>query len=566
MSLLTGIGGSTIYIRENSSIEYSTNQQSWSSITFPCTIQNINTSSGVLTIKFTTNITFTTANEYFICGSTHIQFGSSSLNPGGSRPVITIDGVTNYPGLIQNGTVSSDGYSNIYVYNLVVETLNDSTLRNNDFGGIGSGWIGQTYYGRGANANYIINCTSSGPISVCSGGIIGTYAGPSSGNKGNITILGCSSSGTIGTNGGGIIGQVAGATGWGDIICESCWSTGIISMSGGGIMGLGAGARAGTVVRVTNCYSEGLISTNAGGICGTYCGGQFGIESGSITIANCYSTGNIQTGMADGAGGIVGGSCNENVIITNCYSTGDISDTAGGIVGNTPSILQANIRHCYTSGIITASGGYIIANSFTIPTTCFGEGTGSWNSTNANTTLQGVPAQTVGTTWVNTTANQPYELRNMGYTPYTIQNITATPELNRSYSESIPQGQSSIPAVLADASGNQFIILQGYEGITMNVGTGVLSVASDVPYGTYTVILRSVGSYNITEFILTVPGDANAEVTCCEKANFLRGPIDGITVTELREGNTLIGYMSSRRGLVPSSALLAIKKAYAFKR
>jgi hypothetical protein len=100
----------------------------------------------------------------------------------------------------------------------------------------------------------------------------------------------------------------------------------------------------------------------------------------------------------------------------------------------------------------------------------------------------------------------------------------------------------------------------------MNVNTAVLSVASDVPYGTYTVILRSVGSYNITEFILTVPGDASVEVTCCEKANFLRGPIDGITVTELREGNTLIGYMSSRRGLVPSIALLAIKKAYAFKR
>lgn len=567
MSSLTGPGGSTIYIREDSSVEYSTDQQSWSSIAFPCTIQNADTSAGVLTIAFTTNITLTSVNDYFICGSTHIQFGSSSLNSDGARPVITINGVTGgYPGLIRNGAsgLTGDGYSNIYVYNLVVDATNGSVLTSNPPGGLGSGWIGQTYYGRGSTANYIINCTSSGPISACSGGILGTYAGPTDINKGALTILGCSSSGAISPNGGGIIGQLAAGTGWGDITCESCWSTGNIGMSGGGIMGLGAGARSGTVVTVTNCYSTGIINTNAGGICGVYCGGSIA-DSGSITVTNCYSTGNMQNGIAGGAGGIVGGSCSENTVITNCYSVGAIADNAGGIVGNTPGIPQTNITRCYTTGTVTGlSLGYIIAGTGDIPATCYGEGSGSWNSTNANATLQGAPAQTVGTTWVNTTVNQPYELRNMGYTPYTIQNITSTPGLNRIYSETIRKGQSSIPTVFADASGNQFVILQGYDGLSMNVNTGVLSVASDFPSGTYTVILRSVGSYNITDFILTVPGDA--EVPCCRKANFLRGPIDANTVSELREGNTLIGYMSSRRGLVPSSALLAIKKAYAFKR
>ncbi len=553
MTTISGAGGTTIYI----------DQTYLNSLTFPCTVQNTNTLSGFLTVQFSSDITITTSNSYFICGSSHIQFGSSSLKTDGTRPVITIDGVTGYPGLIQNGTsgLTGDGYSNIHVYNLVVDTLNGSTLSNNQFGGIGSGWIGQTYYGRGSIANYIINCSSTGPISVCSGGILGTYAGPTViGDKAAITILGCSSSGTIAPNGGGIIGQLAAGTGWGDITCESCWSTGVIGMNGGGIMGLGAGARSGTVVTLSNCYSTGTISTNAGGICGVYCGGSIA-DSGSIAITNCYSTGIIQNGISGGAGGIVGGSCAENTIITNCYSTGAIADNAGGIVGNTPSILQTNITRCYTTGIVTGlSLGYIIAGSGDIPATCYGEGSGSWNSTNAGAALQGTPTQTVGTTWVSTGVNQPYELRNMGYTPYTIQNINATPALNRSFSSSIVAGNSSVAAIL---SGMSYTLLQGSNGtITIDSTTGVISTTSGTSAGTYTLYIRNTGSYFITEYTLSI---TTISAVCCEKPLFFRGVIDNKTLTELRGGNTLIGGISARRGPVSYSDLMSVKKAYAAK-
>ena len=78
-SLIQTTGGSIIYIREDSgSFEYSINDSSYASpttITFPCTIQNTNSSNGFVKVYFTTPLTFSSLNEYFICGSESIEFG-----------------------------------------------------------------------------------------------------------------------------------------------------------------------------------------------------------------------------------------------------------------------------------------------------------------------------------------------------------------------------------------------------------------------------------------------------------------------------------------------------------
>jgi hypothetical protein len=72
-------------------------------VSWPCTLVN-NQSSGVLIVVFPTALTLNALDQYFFCGSDNIQFGITSVNPNGSRPVITIDNVPTYTGLIQNTT------------------------------------------------------------------------------------------------------------------------------------------------------------------------------------------------------------------------------------------------------------------------------------------------------------------------------------------------------------------------------------------------------------------------------------------------------------------------------
>ena len=175
----------TVYIRQNgANIEYSSSSifspviviTSW-----PVTVTNTAPTS-YLKVYFTTDIILTGGtNRFFICGSEYIQFGNTSLNTNGTRPAITIQDIVNYPGLIQNGTSGTNGYSNIAIVNLNILSIGTSSLL---FGG---GWVGQASYSRG--------------------GIIGLGAASPTGN---ISIYYCNSSGTIDLNAGGIIGQDAG--------------------------------------------------------------------------------------------------------------------------------------------------------------------------------------------------------------------------------------------------------------------------------------------------------------------------------------------------------------------
>lgn len=478
----------TIYIRYDvdSGTTYKINNGDYIGISLPLTIVNTNTSF-TLQVLFETDIVLQTDIWYIICGSANIQFGSTSLKTDGTRSVITIDGVTNYPGLIKNGDSITPGFSNIYVYNLEVSISGSSTLA------LDNGWIGQAYFGNQATDNYIVNCFSSGDIPENGGGIVGKNAG--SGSGATLYIRGCSSSGQISISSGGIVGSNGGSDG-GSVTCEQCWSTGSIGDDAGGIFSREAGT-AGQAV-ADKCYSTGLIAGYAGGIFGSYAG-----TNGLASAERCYSIGAIDLN----GGGIFGGLAGFNggtTLATNCYSNGTLASVGNGIYGSDKE-PGAQTVNCYSSE-------------------------GNWSDTDANQQLQGFPSSPnkVGSVWVSTDINQPYELNAIGYTPYSLTIINSSSQLVQLFSQTIQAGESTLASILADASGNNVQILQinnnipsSYNTISINQQTGAISTTSQTSSGTYDIIIRSVGSYNITIFGLTIIGGGSAPIQlsippCCQ--------------------------------------------------
>jgi hypothetical protein len=512
-------GGTTVYVRQvavGQHVEYSIDQENWFEVYWSSYIHNSNTAAGILTIEFITDITIDTTigsnNGYFICNSDNIQIGSRVLKPDGTRTVITINGITNYPGLIQNGTGNgggTNGYNNIYVVNLEIRATGGAHLVN------GGGWVGQGHFGNNttASSNVIINCHSNGPISNNSGGIIGHYCGP-------VKCVGCSSLGAINQHAGGIVGSHSPATA-GALRCESCWTTGAIGHFAGGI----TGESSGTAV-VINCYSTGVMNENAGGISGHLTGGTGG---GAYTVSECYSTGIIN----DLAGGIIG-SDSGSVTVTNCYSLGAILATGGGILGRVPGSNSTNksITNCYTTGTTTHAHSYIVANYTNVNTNLTvhtgtitlannyseaANASSGWNNTRANNVLIGTPSSSsapVGAKWVYAGINAPYELYIMGHTPYprtVVSGAPTSPAIVRSFATSASAGTSTAPALIT--TGRSYSILQiagsggiigSYPTITMNAVTGAVTTSRETAVGTYTITLRNNGSYHITVYELTV--------------------------------------------------------------
>jgi hypothetical protein len=552
-------GGTTLYIRQSGpGYEYSTDQSSWQDFYWPCQLTNTNTSAGNLIIEFTTNITLTHAYEYLVCASDHIQFGSSSLKENGDRPTISIDGITGYGGLIWNGENTVNGYSHIYICNLIVSAINGSTLAE------GAGWFGRENFGYNVTENYILNCYSDGPIggNYC-GGILGS--GPIQSSE--ITIINCSSSGEIsGQLAGGIVGYLAGGSG-GTFTCISCWSTGAISgESAGGITGGSAGFYNPNIL-ISNCYSTGAISgAYAGGICGRYTKGT--------TVEKSYSTGNM-TGIY--CGGIISTNA-EDTIISNCYTTGTINglSMSGGILAH--DTTNVTVTNCYTTGALSSGAkGYIIGNLTTEPATTYSEayhGTSGWDTTHANTVLQGVPTSVVGDIWVASITGNPYELRQMGYTPYTTSNILISSDgvasMKRTFTSTISPGSATVSAVITDASGLSYAIIQksggssdSYGTITIGQYNGIIHTSSQTAIGTYTLYIRHPGSYNITTYTLTVQDSQASD--CCAIAPFNLKQVDASVLTEYKRGNAMVESYNNRRGPISYSDMLYAKQAFAYK-
>ena len=454
-------------------VEYKINVDgSYSGVSLPITITNTNTSY-TLKVLFENDMTLDSDIWYFICGSSNIQFGSESLNTDGSRRVLTIS-ADNYDGLIENGSETTTGFDNIYIYNLVVDGSGHSTQ-------IGAGWIGKNGFGNGVSQNYIVNCSSLGDLpdgESGSGGILGALACK---DAISLYIIGCSSSGTIGENCGGIVGSSAS---WpnGNIVIENCWSTGAIGINAGGIFGNLAGDGGGNAV-ARYCYSTGIIGAGGGGIFGSYA-----VTAQAIA---CYSRGTI-TANGGGIFGSYAGYNSGSTPATNCYSLGTFSVTGTGMYG--ANSVDDSPSNCYSAN-------------------------GSWSNTTANTQLTGDPNPIKGTVWVNRGVNTPYELYSMGYTPYTIENIVlieGDPTLNRNYSVTGSQGQTVSPGLIDDLS---YSILQindsdpsAYSSITINSVTGAISTTAETTLGVYTLYIRNEGSYNITTVELTVTETSNTPI------------------------------------------------------
>jgi hypothetical protein len=133
-------------------------------------------------------------------------------------------------------------------------------------------------------------------------------------------------------------------------------------------------------------------------------------------------------------------------------------------------------------------------------------------------------------------------LTAFGATPYQEQTISGN-ALVQSFSQTVQQGSSSSEALNADASGNAFSILNAYDTISISAQTGAISTTADTAIGTYTLYVRSTGSYYITTFVLSVtayvPPTSSSTTACCSSTIDERG-IDYAQIVDYRIGNRLI--------------------------
>lgn len=414
---------------------------------WPVTISG-GTSENPVMVTLAADITLSDASNYFIIGSDFVTFD------GNNRTVTITGSISNYLGLIQNGSSYApvtNGYSNITIKNIVVSTP-DAIL--NTF----AGWIGQESFGLNATNVTIDNCSSNGPQTYSGGGGI-------VGRKSPAIVTNCYSTGAIAGSGGGICGSgfsgtvvncySTGAIGGGGIVGNSCsgkvincYSTGNIASSAGGIMGSGASGQA------SNCYSTGVIGLNAGGIMGSN-------TTNTATATNCYSIGTIGTN----GGGIMGaGSSSTNYSagnVTNCYSTGSIGLRGGGIVGRYSS---GNITNCYTIGNLgTNAGGIMGYLSTNAISNCFSSYSDIWNDSDASSVLTG----TNGSVWIGFGSGIPFTLA-----PYTSSIITTTNFGSFTTYSGVPSDSQTImvsgTSLLSDIT---ISVPTGYELATSPTGT-----------------------------------------------------------------------------------------------
>ena len=527
--------GGTIYFQYVSeNLQYSTVSESgpWISVSsFPITIVNTSLSNDILTVNFTTNITITDANAYFICGSSYITFD-------GLNNFINFTNTTNYLGLIQNG-LSNDNVtmSQIGFHTITIKNIKSQIVANSTLGQFGS-WMCQKLFGGGINGIpgfdpltnliQIDNCINSGPLnnaqcgSICgrgfcttgtgiisncinngdinndfSAGICGIRTGQSGGN---VIITNCTNNGTIsGLNASGICGQQAGQNG-GFVTITNCINNGAINDSGGGICGPFAGFTNGTVT-ITNSTNTGIINGfSAGGICGPFAG----FTNGTVTISKCYNTTNITGNYAGGiAGPFFAYNTNNLCSIIDCYNIGSIAGTTSGgicgpLVGYNNNVIYnpiVNITNCYTLGTIATTCGGILGGSESevylntptvILTNCYTSGTVSdagsgliANSLSIKASVQILNCYIANNNWSDLSANTLLTgtpLTNPGIgTIWTGLSTTNTPYLLSVYNNELydPNSVSTSASSYNTNSGLQtsstYAIINNVSNVTSNV-------------------------------------------------------------------------------------------------
>jgi hypothetical protein len=551
MSTITANGdNSTIYLYDPSGgpgVQYSINNgPSLTLITWPCTIINTSTNSNYLKVIFPSGDTnddmyIRAANNYFICGSQYIQFGSQTLASNGNQYYIRFDySFPNYAyqGLIQNGTSGGFGQNNITVYNLYVYTT--TTTSANDAGG-----IGRPYYARGAVGNLFVNCANNSTIWNGGGGIVGAN---SAGNGGNLTIRACQAYGNVSINAGGMIGQASAASSGSVILIDRCICQSVsIASSGGGMTGNSCGINGGTVT-CTNSFS--IVSTISGG-------GIFGITNGygsggSAVAINCYTRGNIDSN----GGGIFdqnAGANSGNASATNCYTTGNLAaSTCGGIFGFAFGNAYAN--NCYTTGTIQGGVGGIWAGiaSQAGPGSAnnYSEGqnaSSGWKDVNALATLTGDPNLTVsryGTTWFKpvplTTPNTVFFLSLAKYSGYSLSLVDSISATVKAGTTTAPAANSAYYSFDLIAVNNSSLPNVPFSYFSVNNTNGVITVSPDTPNGVYTLYISgNYYGYSVTTYTLTVmPADSVGTPCCVTQTAILRQNYD--VIEDLRTGNAML--------------------------
>lgn len=554
----------TLYFRQTSitsKIEYSNDNTNWISIgnNWPIQINNSDVQNSTLIVSLITDITIsstsvgTGSNGYIIIGTDNIKINGNNYN-------LTINNITNYPGLIQNGNDGNNGKSYITVENIKM-LCSTSSLS------IYNGWFGGRFYSKGAIENYLSNLTSDGNMSLANtGGILGLQSGIDSGY---ITLSNCNTFGEmIGRGSGGIISKQAGENN-GTVIVKNCYTVGKISgFFSGGIVGPVAGFNGGNI-KILNCYSSGNINAYCGGIIGS----QASQLNGKILISNCYTTGNIiesyagciagpltgfnggivtiekcySTGNISGinSGGIVGAEVGLNDIaayvpqikIINCFSLGALSNNSGSICGGTENSIYTNIPNitidnCYGLNEPLISPNLQIINSITINNS--GYGNGVWSDSTALLYLTGTPIyknkilkSPIGDTWadIDSTNNTiPWIFSTFRFSPYTSLLVD-------SYNQRIKQGQFTIPAL--SPSGFTFNIVainnelpSKYPNINIiqsnNLIGGQINTNLQTIPGSYKLKILQQPNYTMTNFILNIIVVCYLETTkilCLNKFN-----------------------------------------------
>ena len=396
-----------------------------SGYTWPVAIINTNSSSP-LTINLTSDINLNSVNQYFIIGSNKITFD------GNSKQVV-IDNITNYPGLIQNGTSTTTGYNDIVIKNFGISTSGSSILAN------GGGWLCQQYFSNGT----ILNSNSTGIISgTYTGGLIGSYSN-------NVSVTNCHSLGIIsGIRAGGIYGSFVQNS-----VAKNCYSFGNIS-------GQGSGGIFGDLANSCQAFS----SFSLGSISGLGAGGIFGMDTYNSTANTCFSKGAI----GQYAGGIFGYN-SDNASAYYCYSTGSIGQYAGGIIGR--NAINSYVTNSYSTGNINADGGGIFGpNSTSSGFVNSISSNGTWSDASALTILSGATSYNTGITqaWTSLNINTPFAL-----TYFLTPNTTVT----------LPT------AGIYNAGNNLDFIVNYNKDITINTSGGTprleLNVGGQTKYANY---------------------------------------------------------------------------------
>ena len=539
-------GGTILFRQEDGTneIQYKLDgpEAQWTTVdiaNFPINIINTPApaDNNVLTVQFTTNMTFSDPNQYFICGSEYITFDGLNQDV---KATITFENVTNCLGLIRNATVVvnpfwdefGNGFGNITVQNIHVASSGSTTL---DYG---AGWVCQKYFGKGSSNVLIDNCSSSGEIGPSAGGICGGFAG----DNGTATISNCYSEGPIsGEGSGGICGLGAGY-GSGTANISNCYSTGDIGDYASGICGSNAGNDGGTA-NISNCYSEGPIGPSAGGICGRSAG-----YGGTARITNCYSEGPISGQYAGGICGVQAGRNGGTATISNCYSEGPIGTNAGGICGaETGYEGTVNISNCYslyaTGNDNKDSGGMVGPFSYNVNfSRTYGAG-GTWNSVTADGLLLGTPKTSdYGPVWSYSDGdpNDPYILTVFaviitGVVVVEEDYIIVITGTNFIDVTQVTINPESTPIILTSAS---FTINLEGTSITATLSSGVLvtSVSVSVDDEDSNTFVLPPYPISITCFPAGTPIHTNQGIVSIDKINTnihtIRGkPIVAITKT-----------------------------------